>query len=318
MTAETPVHASPPLASAPPAGLLRPRPLIALEDVSVRFGRGEACVTALAETRLALARGDFVALVGPSGCGKSTILRLVSGLLPPSSGTVIVAGREVGTEPLRIGMAYQNATLLPWLTVRQNVMLPLKIVAPFRSAWRRNKRGEYRDRAEALLARVWLKGFGDKYPWQLSGGMRQNPDRDFLWFVFADHGIAAYSNGVMVSQRLLRDNPEAVRALVAVVNGAMLEVGRAPADGARLMARIEPNFSEDIERQRIEYAWRSVIATPEAVRLGAGDLDDTRLVKAIAQTVEVFELPRTLAPAEVFNRTFPPPASERVLAPLRA
>ncbi|MCS6855201.1 MAG: ABC transporter substrate-binding protein [Elioraea sp.] len=149
-------------------------------------------------------------------------------------------------------------------------------------------------------------------------GMRQNPDRDFRWFVFADYGIAAYSNGVMVSQRLLRDSPEAVRALVAVVNRAMLEVGRNPAEGARLMARIEPNLSEDIERQRIEYAWRSVIATPEAVRLGAGDLDDERLVRAIAQTVEVFELPRTPAPAEVFNRTFLPPAADRVLAPLRA
>lgn len=173
MTAAQLVQPSPLLASAPAAAVVAPRPLIALEDVTVRFGRGAASVTALAETRLAVARGDFVALVGPSGCGKSTILRLVSGLLPPSSGTVIVAGREVGAEPVRIGMAYQNATLLPWLTVRQNVMLPLKIVEPFRSAWRRKKRGEYRDRAEALLAQVGLKGFGDKYPWQLSGGMQQ-------------------------------------------------------------------------------------------------------------------------------------------------
>jgi NitT/TauT family transport system substrate-binding protein len=148
--------------------------------------------------------------------------------------------------------------------------------------------------------------------------MRQNPDRDFRWFVFADHGIAAYSNGVMVSQRLARENPEAVRGLVRAVNRAMLEVVRDPTEGVRLMGRIEPTINETIERQRVEYAFRTVIATPEAVRLGAGDLDDARLTKAIGQTVEVFGLTRTPTPAEVFNRAFLPPAAERVLTPPRA
>jgi NitT/TauT family transport system substrate-binding protein len=148
-------------------------------------------------------------------------------------------------------------------------------------------------------------------------GMRQDPDRDFRWFVFADHGIAAYSNGVMVSPRLARDNPNAVRGLIGAINRAMLEVGRNPAEGARLMMRIEPTITEDIERRRIEYAWRSVIATPEAIRLGAGDLDDQRLRRAITQIVEVFGLARTPEPAEVFSRDFLPPAAERVLAPTR-
>jgi NitT/TauT family transport system substrate-binding protein len=147
--------------------------------------------------------------------------------------------------------------------------------------------------------------------------MRQNPDRDFRWFVFADHGIAAYSNGVMVSQRLARENPEAVRGLVRAVNRAMLEVVRDPTEGVRLMGRIEPTINEAIERQRVEYAFRTVIATPEAIRLGAGDVDDARLTKAIAQTVEVFGLTRTPTPAEVFNRSFLPPAAERVLTPPR-
>ncbi|MBK1658131.1 ABC transporter ATP-binding protein [Paracraurococcus ruber] len=170
MTAETALVPAAPAAS--PA-----RPLITLDGVTVRFGRGTAAVQALAETSLTVAAGDFIALVGPSGCGKSTILRLVSDLMRPSSGRVLVAGREAGdaaaAEPVRIGMAYQNATLLPWLTIRQNVMLPLKIVPPFRAEWRRKRRTEYRDRADALLAQVGLKGFGDKYPWQLSGGMMQ-------------------------------------------------------------------------------------------------------------------------------------------------
>ena len=169
MTAEAPVLRGP----APASATTPPEPLIALDRVSVTFGRGKAAVAALAETRLKVMQGDFLALVGPSGCGKSTILKLVSGLLSPSSGNLLVAGREIGANPVRIGMAYQNPTLLPWLTVRQNVMLPLKIVQPFRASWRRKKRGEYRDRADALLAQVGLAGFGDKYPWQLSGGMMQ-------------------------------------------------------------------------------------------------------------------------------------------------
>jgi NitT/TauT family transport system ATP-binding protein len=169
MTAETQVLR----ALAPATAVVPPKALIELDRVSVTFGRGENAVPALAETRLKVLAGDFIALVGPSGCGKSTILKLVSGLLSPSAGNVLVAGREIGANPVRIGMAYQNPTLLPWLTVRQNVMLPLKIVQPFRAEWRRKKRGEYRDRADALLAQVGLKGFGDKFPWQLSGGMMQ-------------------------------------------------------------------------------------------------------------------------------------------------
>lgn len=149
------------------------RPFIEFEKVSVRFGKGDKQVQALAETSLSIDEGDFVALVGPSGCGKSTLLKLVGDLLKPSTGHVFVGGRELGATPIRIGMAYQNPTLLPWLTIRDNVMLPLKIVPPFRSQFRAKRRGEFRERAEALLAQVGLAGFGDKYPWQLSGGMMQ-------------------------------------------------------------------------------------------------------------------------------------------------
>ncbi|AVO46652.1 ABC transporter ATP-binding protein [Phreatobacter cathodiphilus] len=149
------------------------RPFIAFEKVSVRFGKGDKKVQALSETSLSVREGDFVALVGPSGCGKSTLLKLVGDLLKPSTGHVFVGGRELGATPIRIGMAYQNPTLLPWLSIRDNVMLPLKIVPPFRSAFRAKRKGEFRDRADALLAQVGLAGFGDKYPWQLSGGMMQ-------------------------------------------------------------------------------------------------------------------------------------------------
>ena len=156
-----------PVASAPVASAIE------LSQACVTFGRGANSVPALAQTTLRIADGEFVALVGPSGCGKSTILRLVSGLVQPTAGVVVVGGREVAARALRVGMAFQNPTMLPWLTIERNIMLPLKIVEPFRSRYRQEKNGAFRDKAHALLAQVGLKGFAGKYPWQLSGGMLQ-------------------------------------------------------------------------------------------------------------------------------------------------
>lgn len=146
---------------------------IELEDAAVTFGRGPAAVAALAPTTLDIRAGEFLALVGPSGCGKSTILRLAAGLIQPSRGAVIVGGREAGAKALRIGMAFQNPTMLPWLTIERNVMLPLRIVEPFRSQFRAKRRTAFRDRAHALLDQVGLRAFAGHYPWQLSGGMLQ-------------------------------------------------------------------------------------------------------------------------------------------------
>jgi len=148
-------------------------PFVQLQDVTHTYGRETRSVTALDKTNLKIEQGNFVALVGPSGCGKSTILKLITGLISASSGAVLIAGREIGAEPVRVGMAFQNPTMLPWLNLRDNVMLPLKIVPPFRHEYRRKRKREYRDRVEALLAQVGLAGFSDKYPWQLSGGMLQ-------------------------------------------------------------------------------------------------------------------------------------------------
>ncbi len=159
---------------APPEQDAPDEPFVQLQHVTHTYGQtASRQIKALDETNLKLAKGDFIALVGPSGCGKSTILKLVTGLMPASTGTVLVAGREIGAEPVRVGMAFQNPTMLPWLTLADNVMLPLKIVPPFRQDYRAKRKGEFRDRVEALLAQVGLAGFSDKYPWQLSGGMLQ-------------------------------------------------------------------------------------------------------------------------------------------------
>jgi len=136
-----------------------PRPIVTLENVRVRFRVGEGSVLALDQTSMAVVQGDFIALVGPSGCGKSTILKLIAGLTPSSEGTVFVGGREVGAERIGVGMAFQNPTLLPWLTIRQNVMLPLKIVEPFRSSYRAQKHKAFRERAGLVKLGRALSGF---------------------------------------------------------------------------------------------------------------------------------------------------------------
>ncbi|MTH65660.1 ABC transporter ATP-binding protein [Paracoccus shanxieyensis] len=146
---------------------------VKLWEASVSFGPADRAVPALQPTNLTIRQGEFLALVGPSGCGKSTILRLAAGLLEPTTGDVLVGGREVKAKALRLGMAFQNPTLLPWLTIEKNVMLPLRIVRPFRQDFARKKRGEYRDRVHAMLDDVGLSKFAGHYPWQLSGGMLQ-------------------------------------------------------------------------------------------------------------------------------------------------
>jgi len=144
---------------------------ITLDKVQHVYG-GEGGVLAVEDLSLAVQEGEFVAVVGPSGCGKSTLMKLATGLQFPRAGTVRVDGQAVN-KPVKIaGMAFQNPTLLPWRTTLDNILLPLEIVEPHRSRLRREK-AAYVEKAEALLASVGLKGFGPKFPWQLSGGMQQ-------------------------------------------------------------------------------------------------------------------------------------------------
>ena len=123
-------------------------PLVAIRNVSARVERGE-----------------FVAVVGPSGCGKSTLLNMTAGLYPPTSGEIHVSGERVVGPNEHVGFMLQKDLLLPWRTIEANVALGLES--------RRFSKAECRERARAALAQCRLPEFGEFYPYQLSGGMRQ-------------------------------------------------------------------------------------------------------------------------------------------------
>ena len=135
-------------------------------DVTVRFMSERKAVTALDGVSLSLEQGDFVTLLGPSGCGKSTLLRVIADIIAPTSGTVSVLGQApaIARKQRQIGFVFQDAALLPWRSVLDNVRLPLEV-------------GGRRDpgpmSAEALLEMVGLSGWERNYPHELSGGMRQ-------------------------------------------------------------------------------------------------------------------------------------------------
>jgi NitT/TauT family transport system ATP-binding protein len=145
-------------------------PALALDDVTCRFaGRdGGAPYTAVANASLTVGEGEFVSVVGPTGCGKSTLLNVAAGLLTPSSGTISVFGETLQASQgvnRRAGYMFQADALMPWRTGIDNVVAGLE----FRGV----SRAEGRAQGEAWLRRVGLAGFGDRFPHQMSGGMRK-------------------------------------------------------------------------------------------------------------------------------------------------
>ena len=143
--------------------------------------------------------------------------------------------------------------------------------------------------------------------------IKQNPDKDFRWIYYSDAGLDLYSNGVMVSQKLAKEKPEAVKGLVRAINKAMKDCLANPDAAIDLLAKQEPLLNKDIEKRRLVYVARTLIATPEAAELGVGDMKDTRMNDAIATITAAYELPKSPAVDAVFSRTFLPAKAERVL-----
>jgi NitT/TauT family transport system ATP-binding protein len=139
---------------------------IDIQNLSKSFSseRGEA-LDALRDVTLDIRKGEFLSLLGPSGCGKSTILRIVAGLEMPTSGAVLVDGRKRSESPPGLGIVFQRDVLLDWRTVLDNVLLPVEFAG--------RPRRDYVSTARQLLGLYGLAGFEDRYPWELSGGMRQ-------------------------------------------------------------------------------------------------------------------------------------------------
>lgn len=166
-----PLSAQPTASSGPAAGPASGTPFVKLDGVSLSYG-GPQGLKALNNTHMSIEKGRFVAVVGPSGCGKSSLMKLVTGLMPPTEGSISVGGARVNGPLKIVGMAFQNPSLLPWRQLLQNVMLPLEIVQPHRARLRSHK-AEYLEKARDLLETVGLGEFEDKFPWMLSGGMQQ-------------------------------------------------------------------------------------------------------------------------------------------------
>ncbi len=153
---------------------------VSLEAVTARFaGAGGKEYTAVDGVTLHIAEGAFVSIVGPSGCGKSTLLNMAAGLLPPSGGTVRIFGDALRGINRRATCMFQQEALLPWKTVLDNVTLGLKLRQP--GAGKRTE-----ELGREWLKRVGLEDFGDRFPYQLSGGMRKRVAMAQNWIVGPD------------------------------------------------------------------------------------------------------------------------------------
>jgi NitT/TauT family transport system substrate-binding protein len=141
--------------------------------------------------------------------------------------------------------------------------------------------------------------------------LKLDPDKDFRWIYYSDAGLDLYSNGVMVSQKLAKEHPDAVKRLLRAINRAIKATVADPDAAIELLAKTEPLIKKDIEKRRLLYVYQSLIDTPEAREVGLGDVSDERLASAIATIAASFELPRVPAANEVFDRTFLPAKADR-------
>ena len=137
-----------------------------LENVSKSFAKIETdeVTHALTSVTTTMESGEFISLVGPSGCGKSTMLRLIAGLITPTTGKLTVNGKEIEKPAPDRGMMFQKATLFPWLTVKDNIAFSLKMQGKLKGN---------EDKVENMIKVIGLEGFREDYPAQLSGGMAQ-------------------------------------------------------------------------------------------------------------------------------------------------
>ena len=141
--------------------------MISVKDVDLIFETNDGPVQALRNVSLEVEKGDFVSFIGPSGCGKTTLLRAIAALEIPTKGNLTVNGKSPDSARIdrEYGYVFQAAGLYPWRTVEGNIKLPLEIMGYSKT--------EIKERIQKVIELVELKGFEKKFPWQLSGGMKQ-------------------------------------------------------------------------------------------------------------------------------------------------
>lgn len=139
--------------------------VIEVHSVSKGYGQPERTIPVLRDVSFTIEEHEFLCLVGPSGCGKSTLLRIMMGLIPPDSGSVLYHGEEISGSNPHIAMVFQSFALFPWLTVIQNVELGLEALGLAET--------QRRVKALRVVQEVGLEGFEEAYPRELSGGMKQ-------------------------------------------------------------------------------------------------------------------------------------------------
>jgi NitT/TauT family transport system ATP-binding protein len=141
--------------------------MLEVKHLGKTYGTGEKATHAVGDVSFSVADGEFVCVVGPSGCGKTTLLKCIAGLLRPSKGEVLLRGKRVARPPEEMALVFQEygRSLMPWASVRNNVLLPLR--------HKKLPRSERKRLVEESLDAVSLTHFIDHYPWQLSGGMQQ-------------------------------------------------------------------------------------------------------------------------------------------------
>jgi NitT/TauT family transport system ATP-binding protein len=193
--------------------------IIEIEGVGRDFSSQDGgTLRALDAIDLAIGEHELVSLVGPSGCGKSTLLRLIAGLLPATTGRIRVKGALVQQPRADTGLVFQAPTLLPWATIEDNVLFPLRMLG-------RSVTGAQRQTARELLALVGLEGFETRLPSELSGGMQQRaaicralmPDPDILLMDEPFGALDALTREEM-SLELLRIRRERPKTIVFVTH----------------------------------------------------------------------------------------------------
>ncbi|MFN0020817.1 MAG: ABC transporter ATP-binding protein [Pirellulaceae bacterium] len=245
-------------------------PLLEMRGVSKGYGPPGRRTEVLADVNLRVRRGEFVAIVGRSGSGKTTLLSLIAGLLQPDAGTILVGGSEVRGPGTDRGVVFQNYSLLPWMTVFENVYLAVNQVF---SNWTREEKRNYTDR---FVTMVNLGAARDKLPRELSGGMRQRVsvaralamDPEILLLDEPLSALDALTRATLQEEieRIWEQDRKTVLLITNDVDEALLLADRIIGLTAAPRATLGPSFEVDAARPRTRH---SLNHDPELLRLRA-------------------------------------------------